>query len=84
MKTRWPLFYSVNSQAAGILNLLSFYAIQRELLQRAGRPDYAALANTGDAIVKSFYWYPTTSDPFTTLVTVRGGRIETIERTKKF
>ena len=55
-----------------------------ELLQRAGRPDYAALANTGDAIVKSFYWYPTAGDPFTTLVTVRGGRIDHIERTKKF
>src|SRR5687767_8268630 len=55
-----------------------------ELMQRAGRPDYLALANAGDAIVKTFYWYPTTSDPFTTLVVVRGGRIDTIERTKKF
>ena len=55
-----------------------------ELLQRTGRPDYLALAGVGDAIVKTFYWYPTTSDPFTTLVVVRGGRIHTIERTKKF
>ena len=55
-----------------------------ELLQRAGKPDHFALENVRDDIVKSFYWYPTTSDPFTTVVTVRGGRIETIERTKKF
>ena len=55
-----------------------------ELMQRAGKPDYIALANTGDAIVKSFYWYPTAGDPFTTLVTVRGGRIDNLERTKKF
>ena len=55
-----------------------------ELLQRAGRPDYVALENARDDIVKSFYWYPTASDPFPTVVTVRGGRIDTIERTKKF
>jgi len=55
-----------------------------ELLQRAGKPDYLALENARNDIVKSLYWYPTTSDPFTTVVTVRGGRIETLERTKKF
>ncbi len=55
-----------------------------ELLQRAGKPDYLALENVRDDIVKSFYWYPTRSDPFTTVVTVRGGRIDAIERTKKF
>ena len=55
-----------------------------ELLQRAGKPDYLALENARDDIVKSFYWYPTSSDPFTTVVTVKGGRIDNIERTKKF
>lgn len=55
-----------------------------ELIQRAGKPDYLALENVRDDIVKSFYWYPTSSAPFTTMVTVRGGRIDTIERTKKF
>jgi len=67
----------------------TFIRLQRgmsegELTQRAGRPDYLALENARDDIVKSFYWYPTTNDPFTTVVTVRGGRIDTIERTKKF
>jgi hypothetical protein len=67
----------------------TFIRLQRgmsegELMQRAGRPDYVALENVQDDIVKAFYWYPTTSDPFTTVVTVRGGRIDTIQRTKKF
>ena len=53
-----------------------------ELVRRAGRPDYIALDDLGD-LVRSFYYYPTTSDPFTTVVTVRGGRIDHIERTKK-
>ena len=67
----------------------TFIRLQRgmsegELLQRAGRPDYLALENARNDIQKSLYWYPTVSDPFTTVITVRGGRIETIERTKKF
>jgi hypothetical protein len=53
-----------------------------ELLARAGRPDYIAFESIGD-IVKSFYYYPTLSDPFITVVTLRGGRIDNIERTKK-
>lgn len=55
-----------------------------ELLQRAGRPDYLSLDPLRDEVVKSFYYYPTRSDPFTTLVIVRGGRIDSIERTKKY
>ena len=54
-----------------------------ELLTRAGRPDYVTWDEAGPGPVKSFYYYPTRSDPFITVVTVRGGRIETIERTKK-
>ena len=54
-----------------------------ELLSRAGPPDYVALDSARREIVKSFYYYPTSSDPFTTIVTLRGGRIDNIERTKK-
>ena len=53
-----------------------------ELVMRAGPPDYAALENLA-GIVKSFYYYPTASDPFLTVVTLRGGRIDHIERTRK-
>lgn len=53
-----------------------------ELLSRTGRPDYVSIDGRPDT-TKSFYYYPTGSDPFTTVVTVRGGRIDSIERTKK-
>ena len=54
-----------------------------ELLTRAGSPDYVSLDHR-DEVLKSFYYYATTGDPFTTVVTLRGGRIDTIERTKKY
>lgn len=52
-----------------------------ELILRAGPPDYAAFENLA-GFVKSFYYYPTASAPFLTVVTLRGGRIHHIERTK--
>jgi hypothetical protein len=55
-----------------------------ELLQRAGKPDQVSLENARADVVKSFYYYPTSSDPFITVVTVRGGRIANLERTRKF
>jgi hypothetical protein len=55
-----------------------------ELLSRAGPPDYVALDAVRREVAKSFYYYPTATDPFTTVVTVRGGRIDNIERTKKY
>jgi len=53
-----------------------------EVISRAGRPDYVAFVG-GPEIAQAFYYYPTGSDPFTTVVTLRGGRIDNIERTKK-
>lgn len=35
-------------------------------------------------VVKSWYYLPTIADPFTTHITLVGGRIADIERTKKF
>ena len=55
-----------------------------ELLSRAGAPDHVAVEGFSPHVSKSFYYYPTTSDPFITVVTVQGGRISNIERTKKF
>jgi hypothetical protein len=34
--------------------------------------------------LKNFYYYPTVSDPFTTVVTLTGGRISEMQRTRKF
>lgn len=55
-----------------------------ELLQRAGPPDFQSVENARGLIAKSFYYYPTTANPFTTIVSLRGGRIANIERIKKF
>jgi len=67
----------------------TFIRLQRgmsegEFLSRAGPPDYVALDGVRHEVVKSFYYYPTATDPFTTVVTVRGGRIDNLERTKKY
>ena len=54
-----------------------------ELLSRAGRPDYVTFDSAKGDYVKLFYYYPTRGDPFITVVTLYGGRIDNIERTKK-
>ncbi len=54
-----------------------------ELMLRAGPPDYATVENFRHDIVKSFYYHPTVANPFITVVTLRGGRIVNIERTRK-
>lgn len=69
-----------------------------ELLQRAGAPDYESADGTvGSAVrrnrrvetfsnmeFKKFYYYPTSSDPFTTVVTLTGGWISDLQRTRQF
>ena len=55
-----------------------------ELLLRAGSPDYEGVENVRHDIVKSFYYFPTLANPYTTVVTLRGGRIANLERIKKF
>lgn len=55
-----------------------------ELLQRAGKPDHESLDGIRRDIVKTYYWFPTPANPYTTVVTLRGGRIHDIDRVKKF
>jgi hypothetical protein len=69
-----------------------------ELLQRAGAPDYESSDGTVGSTVrrgrrvetfsnlefKKFYYYPTPSDPFTTVVTLTGGYISDLQRTRHF
>jgi hypothetical protein len=55
-----------------------------ELLLRAGSPDYEGMDNIRHDIVKSYYYFPTVANPYTTVVTLRGGRIANLERIKKF
>jgi hypothetical protein len=40
--------------------------------------------NTSDAIVKSFYYFPTPANPYTTVITTTGGRITDLKRERKF
>lgn len=55
-----------------------------ELLVRAGPPDHETLESFWDYPAKTYYYYPTLSDPYTTVVRLHGGRISHLERIKKF
>ncbi len=55
-----------------------------ELLLRAGKPDSQAVENMRNDIVKTYYYFPTSSDPWITTIRLEGGRIAALERIKKF
>lgn len=53
-----------------------------EVILRAGPPDYEA--TDAYRMGKTWFYYPTSSDPFTTAVTLRGGRVFELDRVRKF
>jgi hypothetical protein len=55
-----------------------------EVLVRAGQPDHESVENFRHDIVKTWYYFPTVANPFTTVVTMRAGRISNLDRVKKF
>ncbi|MGH8618130.1 MAG: DUF4124 domain-containing protein [Burkholderiales bacterium] len=57
---------------------------EAELLTRAGKPDLDSLDNIQGLFVKTYNYMPTGSNPFYTIITLRGGRIVNLERTRKF
>lgn len=70
------------------MDFTTFIYLQRgmsegEVLLRAGRPDFESVENFRNTVVKSLYYYPTIANPFITIVTVRGGRVADIDRTRK-
>lgn len=70
------------------MDFSTFVFLQRgmtegEVLLRAGRPDHESVENFRNYVVKSLYYYPTIANPFITVITVRGGRVADIERTRK-
>lgn len=76
------------AQARG-MEFETFIRLQRgmtegELLIRAGQPDRESVENFRHDIVKTYYYFPTVANPFTTVVTVRGGRIANLDRVKRF
>ena len=54
-----------------------------ELLARAGKPDSESLENVRDDVVKTYYYLPTRANPWITAITLRAGKIASIDRTKK-
>ena len=50
---------------------------------RRGEPDSVSVSST-ELIVKTFYYFPTAANPFTTVVTTTGGRIVDPQRERKF
>jgi hypothetical protein len=56
-----------------------------ELLQRAGPPDSQQVTSASqDGFTRTYYYFPTVSNPFTTTVTVSNGQITEIKRERKF
>ena len=55
-----------------------------ELVLRAGKPDSQSVENMRNDIVKTYYYFPTSSDPWITTIRLEGGRIASLERIKKF
>lgn len=53
-----------------------------EVMLRAGPPDYEA--TDAYRIGKTWFYYPTSSDPFTTMITLRSGRVFELDRVRKF
>ncbi len=53
-----------------------------DLIVRAGKPDHQSWDNIREGL-KSFYYFPTLTNPFMTTVSLRSGRIVNIERTRK-
>jgi hypothetical protein len=54
-----------------------------ELLTRAGPPDYRGNENNRGLVQESWYYLPTSNDPFTTIIQMRGGRVIDTERIRK-
>ncbi len=54
-----------------------------ELLTRAGPPDYRGDEVNRGLLQESWYYLPTSTDPFTTIIQLRGGRVVDTERIRK-
>lgn len=54
-----------------------------ELLGRAGPPDHRGNEVNRGLVQESWYYLPTATDPFTTIIQMRGGRVVDTERIRK-
>lgn len=74
----------VRGMAFNIFIRLERGMTEGELLMRAGGPDHESVESLWDYVDKTYYYFPTVADPYTTMVRLRGGLIADIERVKKF
>ena len=58
-------------------------SVDRKEVVRGGESEPVSV-NSTELIGKTFYYFPTASDPFTTVVTTSGGRIVDLQRERKF
>lgn len=75
---------SVRGMAFDIYIRLERGMTEGELLVRAGPPDHESVDGGWDYAVKTYYYLPTVADPYTTVVSLRDGRIANLQRVKKF
>ena len=54
-----------------------------EVFLRAGKPDHESVENFNYDVVKTLYYYPTAANPYITTVTLSGGTVTKLDRTKK-
>ncbi len=56
-----------------------------EVLLRAGPPDYKSNQFLSSGYLgKTWYYYPTISDPFTTVIQIGGGQVFSLDRIRQF
>jgi hypothetical protein len=56
-----------------------------EVLLRAGPPDYESNQFLSSGYLgKTWYYYPTRSDPFTTVIQITGGQVFSLDRVRQF
>ena len=80
----YPAAQPVRGMAFDIYIRLERGMTEGELLVRAGPPDHQSIDSGWDTAVKTYYYLPTVADPYTTVVSLRDGRIANLERIKKF
>jgi hypothetical protein len=51
---------------------------------RAEKPDSKSVENLRNDIVSTYYYFPTLSNPWLTTIKLQGGKINNIDRAKKF
>ncbi|MEY4598758.1 MAG: hypothetical protein RLZZ445_1555 [Pseudomonadota bacterium] len=81
-----PLAHAADESARGmafeVYIRLEHGMTEGDLVLRAGKPDHQSKDNVREGL-KSYYYYPTTANPYLTTITLRSGRIVNIERVRR-